>query len=604
MSEYFKRLEERLAASRITVEDARDGLLESYVVANRKALDVGLTDLALDASDEAVYKKLYEVMGELLAERGADIERPSVRDLRSVRHTMDLKLRHIEFPPEISQMHEIASETLLEKAVDEDEAPGAEATGGGELDEFEKLKKELSEEMGASIQEVQELETPSPTEEVHEPSAFKFVPKEEKPAVTEPQASVRGEPPVEEPSLDDLFIKTLEERLDNESLSPAEARDGIIEAYVIANRNAVSLGDVGLAPDASDAEIELRVRNMMRGFFREHGSSFDEPDLELLVEAKRYLDEQWDITRMPEQVRTKHDDLCKALMTRAENLQAMVEGEKAKLSVGSFTPSVEKPDIEIEVPVVEASAVPAPEPETPSESVAEVLEEPSPQPEIVAEPELVETSSEPEPEKPLLEAQTEEVAEPLVAAESESVEESEPEPLAIEEPAAEEEPLFQKSISPGVVPEDVEQTEAEIETPTVPEPTSEPAPTQVSVDDLIAKVKADLREIVKAEVQAALTKPETSKATLRPPVSVSAESSGDTVFLAWLDVRGQPGYNVYKQEGTQWVRLTAIPLNRPSFSMKVTTEEEVVLAVTSVSSSGEESNLSEEIRVNVNPGEE
>ena len=566
MSEYFTRLEERLAALRISANDARDGLLESYVVANRKAIEAGLADLALEASDDVVYKKLYEVMSELLAERGGDIGAPTVRDLRSVRHTMDLKLRHIELPPEISQMHEIACETILEKAVDGEAGTSAPAKEPVELDEFEKLKRELSDEMGAAIREVEA--EPVQTREMPSPSPFKFTPKAPEPEPRIEMPAYEAEPETAgEVSLDDLFVKTLEQRLDSETLSPAEARDGIIEAYVVANRNAVRLGDVGLAPEASDAEIEYRVRNMMREYFRERNASFEEPDIEVLDEAKKYLDEAWDIPRMPEGVRSKHDELCNALLLKAQSLQAMVEGKKPVLSVGSFRPSaVIKPEMEF-VPPLEAPEV---------EPVVETVEavEPVEPPRVEAPVETLPQAQVPVEELQVVEEQVSEIAE---VPEAEPVEEPQPEPV-VPEPQVQEEEIRE------------------------PLPAAKPlleAKTELSLEELLARVKADLREIVRAEVEAALAKPSETGLVLKPPSGVSGEVVNKTIFLAWLDVRGQPGYHVYRREGAQWVRLTSTPLTRPSFSMKVETRGEIILAVTSVSSKGEESDLSTEVRVTV-----
>jgi len=454
VSDYVQRLEERLGAERLSVEEIRDGILESYVIANRKALNAGLGDKAFDAPDEEVLAKIREMMAALFEERGGSIENPTVRDLRSIRYTLDLKLRLAEWPPEITETHDAVSEMLLQKA---GETPREEG-----------------------IVTPQSLH--APLEEVADGPAAQPRPAAPEPSVETSAAQEEFNP----------FRASLESRLELEKLSPEDARDGIIESFVVANRAAVNQGGGEFAILKPDGEVEASIRAMMRDFFAERGASFDEPSPELLKQAKSYLDERLAVLLMPEAVRGRHEDTCRALLEKVRILTEEMAGAKPTLKVVSFKPS----------------AAPAPQEPTPP--------------------------AEPAPPAP----------------------------------------------------------------PQAPPP---PTPPEVGipVEEILARLRSELGELVREEVSRHLAPPPPPAAAPVPPSGIAAQVSGRTVFLAWLDLPDQPAYHVYRREGERWVRLTPAPLTRASFRLDAEASGELVFAVSTVSREGKESELSPEVRVKV-----
>ncbi len=118
MNEYVDRLQAKLSAEKLGPVEVREGILESYVVTNQKARGAGLSEIAIDAEDAEVLERVSKMMRDLLTERGGKFDAPTLSELRSVRHTMDLMLRFSEFPPEITEPHDMICEILLERASD------------------------------------------------------------------------------------------------------------------------------------------------------------------------------------------------------------------------------------------------------------------------------------------------------------------------------------------------------------------------------------------------------------------------------------------------------------------------------------------------------
>lgn len=474
--DYVDSLQMRLSALRLSVLDAREGILESYVVTNRKAAKAGLTEIAVDAEDNEVLEQLRNIMSDLFAERGGNFESPSVRELRSIRHTMDLRLRFNELPPEISETHDMVCEILLEKT---GEPKGVEG-----------------------------IVEPQPVEEPLEP-VKESTPE---PQPVEPEAQKVGEilpesfsPKVSEP--EGPFAASLTARLAMDILSPQDARDGLIECFVASYRKTFPKGSQ--TPDAiasSEGRFEARVRKMMREFFTSEGASFDEPPVELLESAKSYLEHRLGIQGLPGGILAEHNKICTELIAKARRF---LEGVMEEIP----RPAVFEPATPPEVKTVEAAP---PEP-----VVAEV-------------------------EKP---AQVE----PLEA----------------------------------VVPEPLQ------------EPPREEVPQVPSVEEIIARVREEIRQVVKEEMGRSIPPAPKPAVQLQPPSGIAAQVAGQTVFLAWFDQPDQPSYHVYKREGDEWLRLTAAPIARPSFRVQVDAEGELAFAVTSVSAEGKESERSEEVRVRV-----
>ncbi|MQY70688.1 hypothetical protein GH141_01985, partial [bacterium] len=346
MSDYVDSLQARLAAERLSPIQAREGILESYVVTNRKAARVGIGDVAIEAEDAEVLRQLSRMMSDLFAERGGDFQTPSVSELRSIRHTMDLKLRFTELPPEISETHDMVCEILLEKA-------GASV--------FE----EGAEAQPVQIEDLTEAATPAGTESAE--ASFTDALTQEIAATLDEKA---GGAVTESP-----FEASLRERLALDKLSPEDARDGIIECFVATHRK--SLAQEAPATESLPAyqgKFEASVRRMMREFFAAQGASFDEPRIELLQQARLHLEEKLGLDNVPEPILAEHNEVCAELIYKGRKF---LEGIAVGIPTAEVAAAEEPREVE---PVIKPAEVVV------SEPGEEIAEEPTALPveEIVA----------------------------------------------------------------------------------------------------------------------------------------------------------------------------------------------------------------------------
>jgi len=460
VSDYLDSLQARLAAERLSLLQARDGILESYVITNHKAAKAGLGDVAIEAEDAEVLAKVRRMMNDLFAERGGDFQTPSISELRSIRHTMDLKLRFTELPPEISETHDMVCEILLEKA--------------GES----VFEKEGPETAPAQAEDLTEAAAPAGVESAE--ASFTDALTQEIAATLDERA---GDAITESP-----FEASLRQRLALDRLSPEDARDGIIECFVATHRKSLAPEGAGTVSAAAlQGRFETRIRGMMREFFAEQDASFDEPRIELLEKAKSYLEERLGIQGLPGGILAEHNKICAELISKGRRF---LEG------------------VAVEIPTAEVAAA----------------------------------------EKP-------------------------------------------RDIEPEVKPAEVGVGE--------PGERILKGPTALPVEEIIARLRDELRELVRQEVSQTLSLSPKPSFPLKPPSGIAAHVAGRTIFLAWFDQPDQPSYHVYKREGSQWARLTAAPLGRPSFRLESASEGEFVLAVSTVSADGSESELSTQVQVRV-----
>lgn len=320
MSDFMHRLNDKLIKEKLSSSDARDGILESYVVSNIKILSLGRKDLGFDAHDEEVYSRMLDMMRSLFIERGSNFNKPTASELRSVRHTMDLKLRFEELPYEIRETHDLVCEMLLEK-VD---------SGIADFERETPLANAVSK--------------PAAKEE-WEPSV---------PFSTQAQASTSTEV-TESP-----FLASLQAKMLMDKLSPEDARDGIIESFVVAKTKAYSSGEATDEPKASEGELELLVRGMMRDILAEHNTPFDDPEPEALQNATKQIENRLHFGIMPKSIREEHETRCNSLIHKASILVEGLKGPRPHLKVASFIPITEETKEQISdiIPIVLKDATP------------------------------------------------------------------------------------------------------------------------------------------------------------------------------------------------------------------------------------------------------
>jgi outer membrane biosynthesis protein TonB len=363
VNEYVDRLQAKLSAEKLGPVEVREGILESYVVTNQKARSAGLSEIAIDAEDAEVLERVGKMMRDLLTERGGKFDAPTLSELRSVRHTMDLMLRFSEFPPEITEPHDMICEILLERASD-----ARVIEGVVQPQSIDEPVEPIAEPVA-----VPPVEAPPVPESTPAPAPSSFP----SPPPPPPQPSVEAAPL---PIAESPFAASLSAKLSVDMLSPEDTRDGIIECFVASYRKTLPGGQ----PSAtSEGRFEARVRRTMREFFSSSGASFDEPDIELFEKAKTYLEDKLGIAALSPVVLIEHNKICAELMVKGRKFfESIVAG------ISAAAPAVTEPAVVSEEARPEVVPAEAPVPEIPIEPVTPVTPAPvtpavEPQPEPV-----------------------------------------------------------------------------------------------------------------------------------------------------------------------------------------------------------------------------
>lgn len=114
---YGNRLRARLARPKITIEDARDGMLDCFVSTYFQGVKQGLTRLlGVDASPDQVAQVTARMFRDRLAKRGISFEEPTGDGLNEVKEELDEEFHFRELPAELSAMHDQVCSLLLAKA--------------------------------------------------------------------------------------------------------------------------------------------------------------------------------------------------------------------------------------------------------------------------------------------------------------------------------------------------------------------------------------------------------------------------------------------------------------------------------------------------------
>ncbi len=181
---YASRLKERLAKSEITVEDARDGIMDCFVSTYYEGVAQGLEGmLDIRGSDEQVADVTRSLFRKKLRSHGGSFLNPTVEALSAVKEEVDDEFRFGDLPAELKGLHDQVCTLLLSKARGDLPHQGDRSVVG-------------DAEAGASPAEPSPAE-PSPAE----PSPAEPSPEEPSPEEPSPSASGGGERfPAEQPS--------------------------------------------------------------------------------------------------------------------------------------------------------------------------------------------------------------------------------------------------------------------------------------------------------------------------------------------------------------------------------------------------------------------
>lgn len=114
---YVSRLRARLARPKISVEDARDGILDCYVSTYHTGVKHGLKGiLGVDASPDQVAQVAGRMFRDRLSKRGVGFDDVTVDVLNDVKEELDEEFHFSELPAEISATHDQVCSLLLAKA--------------------------------------------------------------------------------------------------------------------------------------------------------------------------------------------------------------------------------------------------------------------------------------------------------------------------------------------------------------------------------------------------------------------------------------------------------------------------------------------------------
>jgi hypothetical protein len=114
---YVQRLRTRLARPTITVEDARDGVVDCFVSTYFEGVQHGLRQLVgVQADPDEVARVTVEMFRKRLAAHGASYDKPTVDALAAVKEEVDHELHFAELPAELDALHDQVCLLLLAKA--------------------------------------------------------------------------------------------------------------------------------------------------------------------------------------------------------------------------------------------------------------------------------------------------------------------------------------------------------------------------------------------------------------------------------------------------------------------------------------------------------
>jgi hypothetical protein len=114
---YVTRLRARLARPKITIEDARDGMLDCFVSTYHAGVKQGLRGIiGVDASPDQIAQVTARMFRDRLEKRGISFERPTADGLNAVKEELDGEFHFAELPAEMSATHDQVCSLLLAKA--------------------------------------------------------------------------------------------------------------------------------------------------------------------------------------------------------------------------------------------------------------------------------------------------------------------------------------------------------------------------------------------------------------------------------------------------------------------------------------------------------
>lgn len=141
------------------------------------------------------------------------------------------------------------------------------------------------------------------------------------------------------------YTDRLRALLSRPSLDAEEARDGMVDCYVATYFGGLERGRSGyFGIDASASQIERVAKALIRSRLRAAGGSYEHPTIGELDRVRVEVDEELQLEDLPGDLRELHDQLCRQLITKAEESHGARSGVIERTSAHEYLrpPSPEK----------------------------------------------------------------------------------------------------------------------------------------------------------------------------------------------------------------------------------------------------------------------
>lgn len=112
----------------------------------------------------------------------------------------------------------------------------------------------------------------------------------------------------------------LKQRLAKPSITVTDARDGLRDCFVSSYLGGVSQGLANFSLQGDVDQVSSVVESIFRRRLREAGSSWEQPDPDVLQVVKEAVDVEVHIDKLPAELRAVHDQVCTLLLGKATNL--------------------------------------------------------------------------------------------------------------------------------------------------------------------------------------------------------------------------------------------------------------------------------------------
>lgn len=117
-----------------------------------------------------------------------------------------------------------------------------------------------------------------------------------------------------------VIASGLKQRLAKSSISVLDARDGLRDCFVASYLGGVSQGLANFSLQGDVDQVSSVVESIFRRRLREAGSSWEQPDPDVLQVVKEAVDVEVHIDKLPAELRAVHDQVCTLLLGKATNL--------------------------------------------------------------------------------------------------------------------------------------------------------------------------------------------------------------------------------------------------------------------------------------------